>query len=96
MGAYKIKNYEYKDGLVYSLTPPQIDINPNLLVIFSSISGKMYQPFLHRYFEQNFKSINKHISPNTAILRIADIGGVTGAYYLNTNFYKIMRLIFKI
>lgn len=88
------------NGLLYTITPPKINVNPKLLVIFSSISGKMYQPSLHRYFEQNYRSIEKYISPNTIILRIVDVGAVTGAYYFNTNYlelneYKIQDLIFK-
>ena len=100
----RISNGEFciEDSLVYSFTEPLLkNFDTNLLVIFSSISGEMYQPYLFRYFEQNFSSIQKHISPNTAILRIADMGGVTGAYYLNTNYMidneiKIQKLIKKI
>lgn len=94
--------YLIDDGIVYSFTKPLINYDIlNLLVIFSSISSDMYQPYLSRYFEQNFSSIQKHIAPNTAILRIADIGGITGAYYLDTyylknNESKIQKLIKKI
>lgn len=93
--------FNYDNGLVYSLDKPKVDKDVKLLVIFSSISGKMYQSSIHRYFERNFKTIEKYISPNTAILRIADLGGVTGAYYLNTNYepaneLKIQNLIFQV
>lgn len=87
------------DGLVYSITEPLIkNNNTKLLVIFSSIANIMYTPYLFRYFEQNYASVQKYICPNTAILRIADIGGVTGAYYLNNKYLpdnevKIQNLI---
>lgn len=57
---------------------------PRLLVVFSSIAGKMYTPSLMRHFEQNFASIGKYVPKNTHILRIADFGGVVGSFYLNS------------
>jgi hypothetical protein len=99
---HRIKAGEYsinEDGLVYSFTPPVIKSGSmRILVIFSSISASIYNPGLMRYFEQNFRSAQKHIPPNTAILRIADIGGIIGAFYLNTvrnpeNTARIQRLI---
>lgn len=56
---------------------------PRLLVVFSSIAGTMYTPSLMRHFEQNFASIQKYVPHNTHVLRIADFGGVVGAFYLN-------------
>lgn len=97
----KNKDYFFENDLIYSLENPKILNDVNLLVVFSSISGSMYQSSLHRYFEKNFKSISEYIAPNTAILRIADIGGITGSYYLNNNYIadnesKIQLLISKI
>ncbi|GEK68633.1 MULTISPECIES: XcbB/CpsF family capsular polysaccharide biosynthesis protein [Paracoccus] len=57
---------------------------PRLLVVFSSIAGKMYTPSLMRHFEQNFATIGKYIPKNTHILRIVDFGGVVGSFYLNS------------
>lgn len=83
--------YNYSDsGLVYSIEKPQYNKKPprNLLVIFSSMNSPIYTPSLMRMFTQNFKTITKYISPDTAILRIADLGGVVGSYYMNTQYLK--------
>lgn len=75
----------HPNGVVYSFTKAAGTAVPKrLLVVFSSISGSINTPSLMRYFEQNFKSIQKYIPSDTAILRIADLGGVVGAFYLNT------------
>ena len=80
------KDYtRHPNGVVYSFTKPLGAESPKrLLVVFSSISGNINTPSLMRYFEQNFKSIQKFIPSDTAVLRIADLGGVVGAFYLNT------------
>lgn len=95
------KDYYFDNDLVYSIENPTIINNVNLLVVFSSISDKLYQSSLHRYFTKNFQNISKYINPNTVILRIADIGGITGAYYLDNKYIqdnesKIQHLISKI
>ncbi len=59
----------------------------NLLVIFSSVADFPYNADIsRRNFFPNFKSIYKYIPYNTNILRISDIGGVVGSFYLNNNF----------
>ena len=74
-----------EDGIVYSFDEEKK--NPsNLLVIFSSINAPIYKTSLDRVFTKNFKSIGKHISDDTLIMRIADLGGITGSFYLNTKF----------
>jgi len=75
-----------ENGLVYKIEQPLSGhAVKNLLVIFSSMAGKIYTPSLMRHFEQNFASVQKYAPPGTAVLRIADLGGVVGAYYMNTN-----------
>lgn len=86
-----VKNGEYiynEDGIVYSLTMPVDQEMPirNLLVVFSTMSGPIYMTSLMRNFTQNFSGIMKYISPDTVILRIADLGGVVGSYYMNTHY----------
>lgn len=44
-----------------------------------------YSASLYRYFAKNFSTIDKYIGKNVSILRVADIGGITGSFYLNTN-----------
>lgn len=79
-------NYQVSDeGLIYKLEEP-VAGGPtnNLVVIFSSIGGDIFGNGLSRYFTMNFKSIQKHLPADTAILRIADIGGAVGSFYLDT------------
>ncbi|MCF6243627.1 MAG: XcbB/CpsF family capsular polysaccharide biosynthesis protein [Sulfurovum sp.] len=85
------KNYNYKvlDNLIYDLKLPEMMLSEsNLLVIFSSF--QIY-PYLDtsvdkRFFLKDFPSIQKYVPANTYVLRIADVGGVAGNFYLNTNF----------
>lgn len=101
---HRIKEGDFhysENGLIYSLTTPEDYITRNLLVIFSSINTYIYMPSLMRMFTQNFLSLNKYISKDTAILRIADLGGVIGSYYrdsfyLPNNEINIQNLIKKI
>ncbi|HHU8995023.1 TPA: XcbB/CpsF family capsular polysaccharide biosynthesis protein, partial [Escherichia coli] len=44
-----------------------------------------YSASLYRYFAKNFSTIDKYVGKNVSILRVADIGGITGSFYLNTN-----------
>jgi len=99
---HRIKEGDFSlndDGLVYSFTPPLVKSEfMRILVVFSSMSTSIYNPSMMRYFEQNLRSAQKHVPANTAILRIADIGGIVGAFYLNTfrnpdNTTRIRRLI---
>ncbi|RCS69133.1 XcbB/CpsF family capsular polysaccharide biosynthesis protein [Vibrio casei] len=74
--------------LFYTLEPPEIkNKKNNLLVVFSSVSDFPYNANIERRnFFENFKTIRKYIPHNTYILRISDIGGVVGSFYLNNNF----------
>lgn len=79
-------DYQVSDeGVVYKIEEP-VAGGPtnNLVVIFSSIGGDIFGNGLSRYFTMNFRSIQKHVPADTAILRIADIGGVVGSFYLDT------------
>lgn len=82
-GTYKVS----EEGLVYCLEGP-IARGPaqNLVVVFSSISSDIFGNGLSRYFNQNYKSLYKYLPDDTAILRIADIGGIVGSFYLDTKF----------
>ncbi len=76
------------NGICYKLEQPQEVIARRLLVIFSSMStvDLMYDAgFSARYFAQNLNQATKYTPFDTAILRIADLGGVVGAFYTNTN-----------
>lgn len=73
------------NDIYHTLTPAAGAGEPRLLVVFSAVAAKIYNPSLMRHFEQNFASIGKYIPQNTHILRIVDFGGVVGSFYLNSN-----------
>ena len=85
---HAVRNGDYQassEGVIYRLDPPRSGGNArNLIVVFSSIGGDIFGNGLSRYFTQNFRSIQKHVPADTAILRIADVGGVVGSFYLDT------------
>ncbi|MGQ3385071.1 XcbB/CpsF family capsular polysaccharide biosynthesis protein [Glutamicibacter sp. TV12E] len=73
------------DGTVYKLEEPlQKPERPRLLVLFSSMPPDLFTSSLSRYFTTNFNSIAKFSNKETYILRIADLGGVIGNFYLDT------------
>lgn len=74
------------EQILYQVQLPESGVVRRLLVVFSSIAGKMYQASLMRHFEQNYKSALKHAVEDTAILRVPDLGGVCGSFYMNTVF----------
>ena len=85
----KITENEYKitpDEVVYFIEPPLEEKPPiRLLVVFSAIHQNPSGTGLQRYFMQNYPSVQKYMPPGTAVLRVGDLGGVVGAFYLNTN-----------
>lgn len=69
-------------GVAYRLSPPKGAQRPRrLLVIFSGISHIYNEPRLWRYFTQNYRHAGGLIPGDCAVLRIADLGGVVGAFY---------------
>ncbi|PRA06934.1 hypothetical protein CQ019_06180 [Arthrobacter sp. MYb229] len=100
---HKVRSGEYKvseDGLIHTLESDASSPPESLLVIFSSMADVYNKSSLMRYFEQNFKSASKHVPQTTAILRIADVGGVVGGFYMPTVYdpdaaSKVSRLIGK-
>ena len=86
------------DNIVYFFKRASCKINEKLLVVFSQMPLKPYAASLHRYFAKNFSTIDKYVGNNVSILRVADVGGITGAFYLNTicvpdNVERIIRLL---
>ncbi|WP_157360879.1 XcbB/CpsF family capsular polysaccharide biosynthesis protein [Arthrobacter sp. EPSL27] len=88
----KVKDGEYsvtEEGVVYTYTPPLAGALPKrLIVVFSSIHEDMYTTSLTRHFMQNFPTIQKYLPSDAAVLRIADLGGVAGSFYLNTTYLR--------
>ncbi len=76
-----------QDDVVYSLEPPRAGGEPRrLLVLFSAMNSPIYQSSLYRYFAKNYSKVGELVPGDTAVLRVADIGGVVGAFYLDTAF----------
>lgn len=74
-------------GVVHTLELPPLELKTKyLIVVFSSIGGDIFGDGLFRFFTQNYRSVRKFVPHDTAILRIADIGGVVSAFYLNTKY----------
>lgn len=101
---FKNKNIKIWNDCFYTLEAPQQEIvgEARLLVVFSSIADLPFNASIdRRMFFKNFSTISKYIPKNTYILRIADIGGVLGGFYLNSNAdmqfeNKIEKLIRKL
>jgi len=86
---YMPEKAKTKYNLIYTIDEPSVKVNESyLLVIFSSFQITPYLPEdpYKRYFLQDYEKASHYIPSNTYILRIADIGGVAGGFYLNTNF----------
>ncbi|NIF21179.1 XcbB/CpsF family capsular polysaccharide biosynthesis protein [Candidatus Pantoea multigeneris] len=82
-----IINNEYlidKNGLVYQYSPAKQAFNKKLLVVFSQTPPDPHSSSLARYFPTSFSNIDKHVGDNVSILRVADIGGICGSFYLNS------------
>lgn len=73
-------------GLIYNVQGGETDDGgpQALIVVFSSMGGPYNKASLTRYFEWNFKSLSKHVPDRVAVLRIADLDGVVGGFYLPT------------
>ncbi|MFC3299514.1 hypothetical protein FJV46_14925 [Arthrobacter agilis] len=81
-GAYSVSD----EDIVHIVEEPSAGVSPRkLIVVFSSI-GDIFNEGLFRYFTRNYQSIRKFVPQDVAILRIADIGGVVGGFYLNTTY----------
>lgn len=66
-------------------TPAPPESIKGLVVVFSSMANPFDGPGLSRHFERNYRSLNRHIGADIAILRIADLDGVVGGFYLPTS-----------
>lgn len=77
--------HESAQGILYQVEEaPAPTGRPKLLVIFSAMADRIYSPSLYRYMARNFKTIQKYVSPSTHVMRIADVGGVVGNFYLDS------------
>ncbi len=84
-----------ENEIFYTFEEPPSGRVERLVVVFSPVSSRAR---LVRYFRRSFGTLQKFIAPHTAVLRVADMGGVKGAFYLDTtalphNSLNIHRLI---
>jgi len=81
-------NNEYRvsrDGVVYRLARPRHDGHTSsLVVVFSSVAANRFSQLLDRNFASFMPSLESVVGGHTAVLRIADLDGVVGGYYLPT------------
>lgn len=77
-----------ENEIAHTFLNAQVRQKANLLVVFSSIATHAHQSSLKRHFEHNYSNIEKYVPSNTHILRIADLGGVNGGWYTDTNFLE--------
>lgn len=104
INSFEDKNIKCWDDTFYTLDEPfsKGGSKKRLLVIFSSIADFPFNASIsRRVFFKNFSTIAKYIPKNTYILRIADLGGVLGGFYLNSNAdsnfeNKVQNLIRKV
>jgi len=82
----KVNNLQIYKDIYYTLNTPLLDFaDKRLIIIFSSIADLAFNADIaRRNFFVNFTTINKYIPQNTYVLRIGDIGGVLGNFYMNT------------
>lgn len=73
-------------GIVYSLTPARHEgAVSSLVVVFSSVAANRFTQLLDRHFYHSLPDLPRLVGGHTAVLRIADLDGVVGGYYLPTN-----------
>lgn len=78
---------ETAEGQIFEYFEPVSGRPPEkLLVIFSSVYDPALTSDLSRYFNRTFLSIQNFLPHNIGVLRVADVGGVLGAFYMNTRF----------
>lgn len=87
-----------QSGIVHRLEMPDSGTVERLVVVMSPVGST---PRFSRFFRTSFGTLMKYIAPNTAILRIADVGGVKGAFYMDTaalpqnsaNVHNLIRIV---
>ncbi|QDW64369.1 XcbB/CpsF family capsular polysaccharide biosynthesis protein [Oerskovia sp. KBS0722] len=73
-------------GIYYSLVTPDTGPTRRLVVQFGSMGEPSKVSSLWRYAVWNYAHLKSAVPDDTAILRIADVGGVRGAFYLDTTY----------
>ncbi|MDO8149356.1 XcbB/CpsF family capsular polysaccharide biosynthesis protein [Isoptericola sp. b515] len=86
---HKVKDGDLQhgdEGLIHTVEPPRSQVRAeSMVVVFSSMATPYDKPSILRYMDSNYRSLPKHVPDSTAILRIADVDGVVGGFYLDTH-----------
>jgi len=86
MGGYEYTELLTHERIIYSLEKPPSMVARRMLVVFSSVADPRYASNLaKRNFFKNFSTVGKYIPHDTCVLRLSDLGGVVGSFYLNNN-----------
>lgn len=73
-----------ESGVVHTFVPSADGPTTSLAVVLSPMAADVFETSINRYFQQSYLSLGKFLPPGTGVLRIGDLGGVKGAFYLNT------------
>lgn len=83
-----LREHEYQqtaDGTVYKFAESRHSGPPtSLVVVFSSVAKTRFTQHVERHVGAPLPSLERSVSGHTAVLRIADMDGVVGGYYLPT------------
>ncbi|WP_434593475.1 XcbB/CpsF family capsular polysaccharide biosynthesis protein [Brevibacterium sp. 1718] len=73
------------EGVFYNLERGDEHVGPeHVVVIFSAIGNEMFTSSLNRYFVRNYRHLGSAIPRKDWVVRIPDVGGVLGSFYLPT------------
>jgi hypothetical protein len=87
-----------EDGLVYDVELPESGRVERLVVVFSPMANDAFETSIQRFLVRTYPSLIRHLVPSTAVIRLADVGGVKGGFYIDTsylpsNFAAVQRFI---
>lgn len=83
------KYHVSSEGLIFGVSEPRVkSVKPKLVVLFASMFRRIYTPYLVRHMAPNFMSLQKYISQDSYVVRLADVGGILGAFYLDTRYNR--------
>ena len=60
------------------------DLVSYLVVVFSGMHSDWNHPGLDRYIFPQFRHIGSLTPPGTAVLRLGDLGGISGSFFMDT------------
>ena len=74
-----------RSGVAYSYHEPEWGAPARyLVVVFSGMHSDWNHPGLDRYIFPQFRHIGSLTPPGTAVLRLGDLGGISGSFFMDT------------